>query len=402
MPDFNYKAVNDTGKIIKGTISSNNSLEAEASLVKQGLSVLSVKEKSAVFNVLKRGPSYKDLILMCIQLEQLNKAGVPLLSSLIDVRDSTENQNFKKILTQICESVRSGDKLSEAFKAQGKYFDEFMIGLLQVGEETGNLSDIFGKLADHYKWSLDLSKKVKKAVRYPIVMLVLMGIIIGVMMVFVVPKLVEFLINMDIPLPGYTIALISTSKFVSSNILIIILVIVGTVFAIITSYKVSKPARYFWDRFLLFAPIFGPVVLKINLSRFCHFFSITFNSGMEVLSCVEAGKMVMTNVILRDAIDVAKDKIANGTSITNSLSEANLFPSLVLRMFKVGEDSGNIEQSLTNVTHFYNAEVNDSIEIMVGAIQPTLIVVVGGILAWIILAVFGPLYGNLATFLNKF
>lgn len=400
MPVFNYKAIARDGSSVNGKMFAANEIDLDQKLSEQNLSLIGSKVAGGGLALLKFKPKLKDIILMCVQLEQFTKAGVPLLTALEDIRNATDSPRLKDALSNVFEAVKGGDSLSEAFRKQTGIFDDFFVGLVMVGEKTGGLADIFHKLSEHYKWTLILNSKIKKALRYPIAMLFLMAIVIGIMMVVVVPKMTDFLKNIGVDLPGYTKALIATSHFFVNNGIYVVILIVSTFFIVKFLYKKFYKVKYFLDRLMLKTPFIGQVILKINLSNFSHFFAITFTSGLEVLKCVESGRALVTNAVIREAIDKMKEKIANGISIANSMIECGVFPNLVNRMFKVGEDSGNIEESLNNITHFYDREVDASVELMVNSIQPTLIIVVGAILGWIMLAIFGPLYGNLANVLK--
>lgn len=400
MPVFNYKAITKDGRTITGKIFAANEVDLDQKLSEQTLTLIGSKVAGEGFAFIRPKPNLKDLVLMCVQLEQFTKAGVPLLTALEDIRNATDSPRLKDGLSNVFESVKGGDSLSEAFRKQTGMFDDFFIGLIMVGEKTGQLADIFHKLSEHYKWTLILKSKIKKALRYPIAMLFLMAAVIAIMMIVVVPKMTDFLKNIGVELPGYTRALVSTSNFFVNNGIYLVIGLVAIFIVIKYCYKNIYKFRYFLDGLMLKMPFVGQVILKINLSNFSHFFSITFTSGLEVLKCVESGRALVTNVVLKEAIDKMKEKIANGVSIANAMIECGVFPNLVNRMFKVGEDSGNIEESLKNITHFYDKEVDSGVELMVSSIQPTLIIVVGGILAWIMLAIFGPLYGNLANVLK--
>jgi type IV pilus assembly protein PilC len=217
------------------------------------------------------------------------------------------------------------------------------------------------------------------------------------MMTFVVPKLSAFLKAQDFDLPWYTNALIITSDtFVAYWYIIVfgpILLFIGLKLLL----RFSEEAAFFMDRFLLSLPIFGTVIRKIELARFCHFFSVTFQSGLGILDCMQVAHNVVHNRVIRESIVAAKRSVAEGSSLAGSLRTTGQFPSLVIRMFKVGEDSGNMEATLKNITFFYDREVNEGVGNMVGFIQPALTIILGGIMLWISLAVFGPLYASFSN-----
>jgi type IV pilus assembly protein PilC len=268
------------------------------------------------------------------------------------------------------------------------------VGLVKVGEETGQLSESFKHLGEHLKWAENLRKKIKKATRYPIFLLLMLAGVISVMMLFVVPQLSEFMTSQGFDLPLHTRALIATSEAFVNYWYIILGLPVLLIMSILTLYRISENFAYIVDKILLSVPFIGPVILKSNLSRFCHFFSVTFVSGIDILDSLNTAQNVVDNRVIKEIIKNVRQSVSQGNSITLSLTMSDRFPNLVLRMFKVGEDSGNMEQALENINFFYDREVNDSVDNIIGVIQPALTIIMGLILFWITAAVFGPLYDS--------
>ena len=244
------------------------------------------------------------------------------------------------------------------------------------------------------KWSGDLRRKVKKAIRYPIVLLVVLSAVISVLMLFVVPKLVDFILAQGFTIPMHTKALIAFSKFFGEYWWLCLSgpVVLGVVFML--SYRLSESFAYKVDKYALKAPIIGKVIRKINLARFTQFFSVMFRSGIDILDSLKSARGVVGNRVLQESIDLVYKSVTEGNRITESLRMSNQFPNLVVRMFKVGEDSGNMNDALENINFFYNREVDDAVEGLVSMIQPILTVVMGMLIMWIIAAVFGPLYDS--------
>jgi len=216
--------------------------------------------------------------------------------------------------------------------------------------------------------------------------------VISVMMLFVVPKLMEFIISQGFHIPMHTRALMAFSKFFGEYWYAIlgipVLIFMGTGIL----YRSSEAFAYQVDRFVLKIPVIGGTVRKINLSRFTHFFSVMFNSGIDILDSLTAGKKVVGNRVIKDAIDLVHRSVSEGNRIADSISRSSQFPNLVVRMFKVGEDSGNMSEALENINFFYNREVSDSIDSMISFIQPVMTVILGSMIFWVIAGVFGPLY----------
>jgi type IV pilus assembly protein PilC len=396
MQNYRYTVVNSSGKTIRGKMSAQNSLDLEERLAGQNFTVIEYK-------ALKQGSSLggkvstKELIMFCVHLEQLDKAGVPLLDALADIRDSADSPTFKNVITEIFESVRGGEILSDAMRKQSRVFDNVFCGLVAAGERTGKMSEAFGHLAHHLKWNDDLKRKIKKAMTYPVVLIVIMSAVVAMMMLFVVPQLKDFLLSQGMELPFYTYWLINTSNFFANFWYLIFGVPILLFIACLVTYRRSDSFHYLIDKIVLKTPVIGQVAGKINLARFSHFFAITFSSGIGVLDCLDTARDVVDNYVMKEAISQVSKNVTEGNTLTRAIASTQYFPNLVVRMFKVGEDSGNMEDALENVNFFYDREVEDSVNAMIGFIQPALTVVMGVIMFWVIAAVFGPLYQSLAN-----
>lgn len=392
MPTYSYSAINESGRKVRGNIPADNEMDLEERLREVKLDLIEARElrerRMSRFGRVRT----KDMITLCMHLEQLDRAGVPLHDALADVRDASDSPKLRDVLTGVYESVKNGNMLSQAMRAYPRVFNDVFVGLVQSGERTGNLSDSFHHLGEHLKWTDEIARKVKKATRYPVVLLFVIGGVVTTLMLFVVPKLVDFLIAQGFGLPAHTRALIATAYAFEHYWHFIIGVPVSLIILIIIFYRISDEFAYKVDVVLLKVPLIGPVIRKIDMARFTHFFAVMFNSGIDILESLESAKGVVNNRVLRESVDLVKTTVTEGNSLTASLRLSNQFPNLVIRMFKVGEDSGNMKDALENVNFFYNREVNDAVDAMVGAIQPILTVVMGAIIFWVIAAVFGPLY----------
>ncbi len=393
MPSYKYNAINEKGNTIRGTVMAENELDLETRLRDLGLDLVSAREiTNRKGGGRKAKVRTKDLIVMCMHLEQLDRAGVALHDSIADVRESTESRKLKDILTGVYEAVKNGTLFSAALAAYPRVFNDVFVGLIAAGEKTGNLSMSFIHLGEHLKWTAELKRKVKKATRYPIVLLVVLSGVITALMMFTVPKMIEFIISQGFEIPIHTRALIAVSHAFANYWYLILGTPVVIIFSLMILYRVSEKFAYITDSIALRMPLIGPVIRKIDMARFTHFFAVMFNSGIDVIESLDAAKGVVHNRVLKESIELVKSNVTDGNSITASLRLSHQFPNLVIRMFKVGEDSGNLKEALDNINFFYNREVNDAVDNLVGSIQPILTVVMGALIFWIIAAVFGPLY----------
>jgi len=392
MPSFRYSAVNDLGRTVKGVVTAENDADLEARLKQVGLELMNYKELQERTGKATGKVKINDMIITCLHLEQLGRVGVSLLEAIADVRDTTDSPVLKNIMTGVYEYIKNGEILSKALARYPQVFNDVFIGLIGAGEQTGNFSQSFMHIAEHLKWTMELRSKVKKAIRYPIALLVVMGGVISILMVAVVPKLIDFMLAQGFELPLHTRALIATSHAFASYWYIIFGVPIGSVMLFMLLYRTSEAFAYKVDGIILKLPVLGAVARKINLARFTHFFSVLFNSGIGILEALHSAKNVVANRVLKESIDTMIRSVSEGMSLTNSMRMSNQFPSLVVRMFKIGEDSGNMTESLENINYFYDREINDAVDNVVGLIKPVLTVVMGLLIFWVIAAIFGPLY----------
>ena len=296
------------------------------------------------------------------------------------------------------DDVKAGSMLSEAMAKYSDIFDQIFIGLVGTAEKTGNLNTAFEKIADNLKWSFEIRKKTVKAIRYPMFSIIIMFGVLLVMTSVVVPKVTQFLLDQGIPLPGMTTSLIAFSSFMQNHsITLVAFIFIFTIIYKITR-KISLKFCIFADALKLYIPVFGGVISKLDMSRFCQFFSITFNSGLPILECIESAKNAVKNTAINENIKMVKEMVSSGISISESIEKSPYFSNLVIRMFNIGEQSGNMEDALKNIQFFYDGEINESIEKAVGMIQPMLTLFMGGMMAWITIAVFGPIYSSFSNF----
>lgn len=396
MPAYNYSAINDKGRTIRGSMVAENDIDLEARLKEIGLDLVAFK----IQKIKRAGKSkikLKDMIILCLHLEQLSRAGVPIHEALADVRDSTESKKLRDIMTDVLEKVKTGSTLSEAIANYPRTFSEVFVGLVHAGEKTGKLTESFVHMSEHMKWTNDLRRKVKKAITYPIVLLVVLSAVIAILMVFVVPKLIKFILDQGFEVPIHTRALIATSEAFQNHWYVIFGLPILLTMVLVTIYRTNEKFAYFFDGLILKIPVIGGAIRKINLARFTHFFAVMFKSGIDIPEALLASRKVVGNRVIAESVELVHRGIVEGNSLTTSLRVSNQFPSLVIRMFKVGEDSGNMNDALENIKFFYDREVGDAVDGMIGLIQPILTVVMGGLIFWVIAAVFGPLYASFSN-----
>ena len=395
MAHYSFKAIDMSGRYIKGRIAAENQFDLANILKNSGQELISFKEEKAkkiggfFFDKVKP----RDLIVAFLQLEQLDRAGVSLLDSIQDLKDTSDAPKIKTLMSEVFDSIKNGSLFSESLAKHPDIFSPVYIGLIAAGEKTGNLSDAFSSIVDDMKWNNEIKRKTKKATRGPLFGLLVMFIVLGVMTSIVIPKVTSFLVAQNLNLPVITIALIGFSDFVK-NYWYVIVFSWPTVWLTLKLLSRSPEIAVKIDHYKMKVPIIGPIMNKIDAAKFCQFFSMTFKSGMGVLECLDAASAVVKNKAMQRAITTVKQQVSDGQSLAKAIASVQYFPNLVVRMLKIGEESGNMESALSNIKFFYDREINDSIDRLVGMIQPALTITMGGMIGWITIAVFGPIYAT--------
>ena len=344
MPTYNYKAVDQVGRPAQGQLDALNEIDLELRLQRIGLDLVTfrqIKKSTALFR--SRKVSLKDLVMFCFQLEQLTNAGVPLLEGLSDLRDSTTNPHFQKVIGSLVSEVEGGKMLSQALAQHPDVFSNVFVSLVQAGEQTGRLPEVFDHLASTLKWQDELVAQTKRLLAYPLFVLVVVLGAIVFLMSYVVPQMVAFLQNMGQTLPLETRVLIALSNaFVNYWWLMIALVVLVTVTTIIMVRK-SAEARYKFDYLKLRLPVTGDILQKIILARFARYFALMYQTGIPILDAIKTCEEIVANRVVADALSRAHQQINAGDSMSESFKNAGLFPPLVVRMVRVGESTGALD-----------------------------------------------------------
>ncbi len=399
MPNYRYRAINSAGRTLRGSLSAVNETDLYYRLKAAGLDLVDASKirESKIAAYFAPSIQNRDLIELFLHLEQFEKVGVPILDALGDVREATESVRLRDTLTDVARDVSNGALFSEALNKHQKVFSKVIVGLISAGEKTGKMGDAFAHLVKHLKWADDMNRRVKKAVSYPSMLLVIAIAIISFMLMFVVPQLSDFLRSVGLSLPPMTLFMIQASQFMQDHYLLLFSTPIILWFVCRLAYVNNDRVAYEIDLWMYRVPIIGSVARKISLSRFCHFFAIMFQSGIGVLDCIKAARKLVANRALASSIDLVHDMVESGTTLTDAMRNSGEFPSLIVRMVKIGEDTGNLKETLDTISYFYDRDVEESINGMISALQPILTIVIGGIMLWIIVAVFFPVYNSFGS-----
>ena len=393
MATFQYKAMNEKGRIQNGRIEAVNTADLEGRLGKMGLDLVNYRDitrqtrSRAGYGVKRR-----DLIIFCFHMEQTARSGVPMLESLQDLRDSVDNPRFREVISSMMESIEGGKTLSQAMQDFPTVFSTVFTNLIKAGEQSGEMSEVFRNLSDNLKWQDEQASYVKKLLMYPAFVAVVVITVVFFLMTYLVPELLRFIQTMGQELPLHTKVLIAVSGvFTDYWYLILGLPIIAAI-VISVGVKTSPGMRYQYDRAKLKLPVIGPIYEKIIMTRLVNFFAMMYAAGISIIDCLRTSETIAGNKVIEETMRSIGQSIADGHSLSESFSMTNTFPPLVLRMIRVGENTGALENALQNVSYFYTRDVRESIEKLQSMIEPGMTIVLGAIIAWVMFSVLGPIY----------
>jgi len=393
MAIFQYKAMNEQGRIQNGRIEAVNTADLEGRLSKMGLDLVNYRDiTKQARNRAGYGVKRRDLIIFCFHMEQTARSGVPMLESLQDLRDSVDNPRFREVISSMMESIEGGKTLSQAMQDFPTVFSTVFANLIKAGEQSGEMSEVFRNLSDNLKWQDEQASYVKKLLMYPAFVSVVVISVVFFLMTYLVPELLSFIQNMGQEIPLHTRILIAVSGVFTDYWYLILGLPIAAAIIISVGIKTSPSIRYQYDRAKLKIPVIGPIYEKIILTRLVNFFSMMYAAGISIIDCLRTSETIAGNKVIEETMRSIGQSIADGHSLSESFSMTNTFPPLVLRMIRVGENTGALENALQNISYFYTRDVRESIDKLQSMIEPGMTIVLGSIIAWVMFSVLGPVY----------
>jgi type IV pilus assembly protein PilC len=393
MPLFTYKAVDANGKTVPGRTEAVNLFDLEQRLSRMGLDLINGAPTSTRSRLIGGSRvTRQDLINFCFHLEQLATAGVPVMEGLNDLRESVENPRFREVVSGLVESIEGGRNLSAALAEYPEVFGKVFVSLVRSGEQTGKLPEVLRSLSESLKWEDELAAQTKKLIMYPAFVGTIVLLVTFFLMIYLVPQMTGFIRNMGQEIPLQTRILIVVSDFFVSYWW----AVMAAPFLAWGGLKLAaarNPAvQYTIDHYKISVPLIGPILRKIILSRFASSFAMMYGSGITVLDAIRSCEEIVGNKPMENALRTAGQQIAEGKNMTAAFADLGLFPPLVIRMLKIGENTGALDTALLNVSYFYNRDVREQIGKVQAMIEPALTLVLGALLGWVMLSVLGPVY----------
>ncbi|MDR9498097.1 MAG: type II secretion system F family protein [Hydrogenovibrio sp.] len=398
MQTYRFQGINRFGKRVRGEMLASNEKDLERRLRNTHIELLTAKVKTnAWWQSLSRSRvTRRDVIVMTNQFRQLLKAGVSLMEIIDDLRRTYENDQVREMLTVIYESMEGGETFSSALRPYENTFGRVYLSLVAVGERTGQLENVLEKLESALQWEESLASKAKKVMIYPsIVGLVVLSVVM-LMMLFVVPELLTFIQQMGGELGFATASLIATSEFIQNNILIL-LAMPFVITALVKAWlKRSQQFRLWYDRHLFKLPLIGGVLYKIKVARLAGTLAVMYASGVNFRDSLALSGEVTSNAYMEQTVHNAIRLIEEGEMIYRAFEESDIFPAMAIRMVRIGEQSGNMDDALHHVSEYYDNAAKEMIEKIEPAVEPILTVVMAVIVGWVMMAVLGPVYDTIS------
>lgn len=390
MAQYNYKAMDKNGKAKKGSIEAINLDKAKEKLKSEGLIVQDIKEQGAGKKGGGKKVKDKDLAVFCKQFSAVLNAGVTIISALEMMSEQLENKTLKRALQEAQAYVQKGGTLADAFKLNPKVFPPIMINMTAAGEMSGNLEICFDRLTTHFETANALHSKVKGAVTYPIVILIVVVAVVAVLLVGVIPQFSQMFDDLGSELPAATQMLVNLSNFLQHKWYILVIIVAAIVFGL-KAFGKTEPGSLMYAKIGIKFPLFGNLTIKSAAATFSRTMATLMASGISLIDAVEQVAKMINNRIIREALLDAKTQIAKGVPLSKPLRDCGIFPPMLPQMTKIGEETGNIEDMMDKVADYYEMEVNDATDALTAAMEPLIIVIMGVVVGGIVMAIYSPM-----------
>ena len=385
--NYSWEGKDKTGKPVKGEMRAAGTVVVTSTLRRQGIKVTKIKKIQSSGSI-----TDKDITLFTRQLATMMKSGVPLLQAFDIVGKDHSNRAVGKLLMDIKANVETGSNLADAFRKYPLYFDALFCNLVGAGEAAGILDSLLDRLATYKEKIQAIKGKIKSALFYPISIIVVAFIITAIIMIFVIPAFKDLFEGFGAELPAPTLLVMAISDFFVAYWWAILSILGGGIYAFLYTWKRSIPMQRVMDRLVLKLPIFGEVIRKATIARWSRTLSTMFAAGVPLVESLDSVAGAAGNYIYYEATKNIQIEVSTGNSLTSSMANANVFPSMVVQMVAIGEESGSLDSMLGKVADFYEAEVDDAVAALSSLMEPIIMVVLGTLIGGMVIAMYLPIF----------
>ena len=386
---FEWEGKDKNGKVVRGEMRAGGEAMVSASLRRQGILITKVKKRRMSGG---RSVKQKDIALFTGQLATMMRAGVPLIQSFDIVARGSTNARMTKLLTDIRSDVETGTSLSAAFRKYPLHFDSLYCNLVEAGEAGGILEALLDRLAIYQEKTLAIKAKIKSALIYPVAVLVVAFVVVAVIMIFVVPAFKDVFSSFGANLPAPTLMVIAMSEFFVKFWYLIFGVLIGGTYFFFQSWKRSERMQKTMDRLLLKVPVFGDLVYKTAVARWTRTLSTMFAAGVPLVEALDSVGGASGNAVFAEATAQIQKDVSTGSALTTSMQSTGVFPTMVLQMCAIGEESGSLDHMLGKAAEFYEDEVDEAVKGLSSLMEPFIIVILGTIIGGIVVAMYLPIF----------
>lgn len=389
---FTWEGTDRKGGKVKGELSGASPALVKAQLRKQGINPQKVRKKSA--SLFGAGKKIKpmDIALFTRQMATMMKAGVPLLQSFDIIGEGFDNPNMRKLVDDLKQEVAAGNSFAAALRKKPQYFDDLYCNLVESGEQSGALETLLDRVATYKEKTEALKAKIKKAMNYPIAVVVVAVIVSAILLIKVVPQFQEVFSNFGAELPAFTLMVIAMSEALQEWWFVVLGGLISAGFAFTEAHKRSAKFRNWVDRTLLKFPIVGDIIYKSSIARFARTLATTFAAGVPLVDALDSVAGATGNVVFRTATMKVKNDVSTGMQLNFSMRTTGVFPTMAVQMTAIGEESGSLDEMLAKVATFYEDEVDNMVDGLTALMEPMIMAVLGVLVGGLIIAMYLPIF----------
>lgn len=389
---FTYKGVNRRGKKVDGEIKGTSIAEVKALLRQQGITPSGVKKKPK--SLFGDGKKIKplDIAIITRQIATMLGAGVPLVQSIDLIATGADNKSLRTLMQKISVKVQAGLPLSETLREHPKYFDELYCDLVKSGEASGSLDQIFDRLAIYKEKAEALKSKIKKAMFYPVAVLVVAAIVTSILLIFVVPQFAEIFAGFGAELPAFTLFVLGISEIMQQYWWLVLAGIIATFFVIKKTYASNLKFRTWADGRIIKLPVIGSILNKAAVARYARTLSTTFAAGVPLIEALESAAGASGNEVYKNAILFIREEVSAGIQMHHAMKQTDQFPEMVISMVSIGEETGALDSMLAKVANIYEQEVDDAVDGLTALLEPMIMAVLGVVIGGLIIAMYLPIF----------
>jgi type IV pilus assembly protein PilC len=389
---YSWEGLDKKGTKITGELSGHNPALIKAQLRKQGINPTKVKKKTV--SIFGAGKKIKplDIAFFSRQMATMMKAGVPLLQSFDIIAEGSENPNMRKMVDELKQEVAAGNSFATALRKKPQYFDDLFCNLVDAGEQAGALESLLDRVATYKEKTERLKAKIKKAMTYPIAVIIVAVIVTGILLIKVVPQFQAIFTSFGADLPAFTKLVVSISQFVQDSWYFILAGLVLAIVVFRRSYKTSEKFRDWMDKVLLKLPIIGPLIYKSAVARYARTLATTFAAGVPLVEALDSVAGATGNVVFKNAVIKVKQDVSTGMQLNFSMRSVGVFPMLAVQMTSIGEESGALDSMLDKVATYYEDEVDNMVDSLTSLMEPMIMAVLGVVVGGLVLAMYLPIF----------